>query len=286
LAAGKILAAKLTEVRTHAEPATGGDVNGIHDLRVAVKRLREAMRLFRRLMPAGRRRLFLPLVEQLNDALGPVRDRDVWAERIAWLMEQAPAASDFLEGLRGKWAEEREGYLTEAIGLWESLTGTDRLLEGLSNLAAAVRKRRSPENSQPLDRFAYVTVTERALRVRQRLAEPQGLADPATLHALRITVKRLKYSLEPFLTALPGLEQPYQAVADVQEAVGLTHDFDVIQAALEEHYRQTAPGCRRGARHALDVIRAHRAELFAQAGEPLKALASDDWQRRLLDSLD
>ncbi len=261
-------------------------MDGIHDLRVSVKRLREAMRLFRRLMPAGRRRRFLPLVEQLNDALGPVRDRDVWAEHIAWLMEQAPAASDFLEGLRGKWAEERERHLTETKNLWESLTETDRLLEGLSALAGAVKQRRSPENSQPLDRFAYVTVTDRALRVRQRLAEPQGLADPATLHALRITVKRLKYSLEPFLTALPGLDQPYQVVADVQETVGLTHDFDVIQAAVAEHYRQTAPGSRRGGRNALDVIRAHRAELFALTGEPLKALASDDWQRRLLDSLD
>ena len=76
-AAAKLLEAKLREVAAYLPAALTGDVGGVHDMRVAVKRLREALRLFRRLLPRRRRERLLPLVEELNEGLGAVRDPDL-----------------------------------------------------------------------------------------------------------------------------------------------------------------------------------------------------------------
>src|SRR5258706_14545563 len=55
----------------------GGSKKGIHDLRVAVKRFREAFRLFRPVLRQKTFRRHHEWIEELNDALGEVRDRDV-----------------------------------------------------------------------------------------------------------------------------------------------------------------------------------------------------------------
>src|SRR2546428_8218202 len=59
------------------EARSGGSKKGIHDLRVAVKRFREALRLFRPVLRKKTFRRHREWIEDLNDALGEVRDRDV-----------------------------------------------------------------------------------------------------------------------------------------------------------------------------------------------------------------
>src|SRR5882672_3705610 len=75
----KVLRATLLDLLEKVPEARSGDSKkGIHDLRVAVKRFREAFRLFR---PVQRKkktfRKHREWIEDLNDALGEVRDRDV-----------------------------------------------------------------------------------------------------------------------------------------------------------------------------------------------------------------
>src|SRR5258707_14241638 len=59
------------------EARSGGSEKGIHDLRVAVKRFREAFRLFRPVLRKKTFRRHRDWIEDLNDALGAVRDQDV-----------------------------------------------------------------------------------------------------------------------------------------------------------------------------------------------------------------
>src|SRR5258707_5475076 len=64
------------------EARSGGSKKGIHDLRVAVKRFREAFRLFRPVLRKKTFRTHREWIEDLNDALGEVRDRDVALVRL------------------------------------------------------------------------------------------------------------------------------------------------------------------------------------------------------------
>src|SRR5881397_949455 len=77
-AASNVLRAVLLDLLAKAPEARGGDSRkGIHDLRVTVKRFREAFRLFRPVLRKKTFRRHRDWIEDLNDALGAVRDRDV-----------------------------------------------------------------------------------------------------------------------------------------------------------------------------------------------------------------
>ena len=77
-AASNVLRATLLDLLEKVPEARSGDSKkGIHDLRVAVKRFREAFRLFRPVLRKKTFRRHRDWIEDLNDALGEVRDRDV-----------------------------------------------------------------------------------------------------------------------------------------------------------------------------------------------------------------
>src|SRR5712671_6677404 len=77
-AASKALRATLLDLLEKVPEARSADSKkGIHDLRVAVKRFREAFRLFRPVLRKKTFRRHREWIEDLNDALGEVRDRDV-----------------------------------------------------------------------------------------------------------------------------------------------------------------------------------------------------------------
>ena len=78
--ASPILAERIAEVERHEGGLPGAEP--IHDMRVAVRRLRAGLRLL------GLREMDAP-VKELQDALGGVRDLQV---QIAWLQRRDPAA--------------------------------------------------------------------------------------------------------------------------------------------------------------------------------------------------
>jgi CHAD domain-containing protein len=78
LAAAKIVAVRSREV---ADQAAGvldvSDIERVHDMRVATRRLRAALEVFEPCFPPKRFRAALREVKELADALGARRDRDV-----------------------------------------------------------------------------------------------------------------------------------------------------------------------------------------------------------------
>lgn len=285
-AAAAFLLAKRKEVALYADAAMSGDPEGVHDLRVAVKRLREALRLFSKLLPRRLRARALELTEQCNDALGRVRDLDVLLDHLQWLEEHAPAAVEALANLRETWQEQRGLALEDLLALWRRFKDGARLHTRITKLADATTLRTTQLQRLPLESFAYLSIRARARQVAERLTALQEKDDPATLHRLRIAVKRLKYTMEPFLQALPALAEPYAVVAKVQEAAGLTHDYDVLEAAVLEHFRTSGLRRTRAARQALEVLRERRAQLYAATRQEMKTLARPQWHQALMDALD
>jgi CHAD domain-containing protein len=76
-------AARIVEVRTgelieHAQGVLDtGDIERVHDMRVATRRLRAALEIFEPCFPAKSHQQALAEVKRLADALGERRDRDV-----------------------------------------------------------------------------------------------------------------------------------------------------------------------------------------------------------------
>ncbi|MEI6500629.1 MAG: CHAD domain-containing protein, partial [Armatimonadota bacterium] len=91
-AASLILQVKLPEVLHYERGVIRGTVNSVHDMRIGSKRLREAVRVLKPAIPAKDRARLLPTVEQLNDLLGEVRDRDVLRGALQKLAKTTPEA--------------------------------------------------------------------------------------------------------------------------------------------------------------------------------------------------
>ncbi len=77
-AAARVLEVRCQELMDHSENVLDIDrIEGVHDMRVATRRLRAAIEVFWQCFPAKPRKKVLAEVKALADALGERRDRDV-----------------------------------------------------------------------------------------------------------------------------------------------------------------------------------------------------------------
>lgn len=93
---------RAAEVFAHSEGVLDiGEIERVHDMRVATRRLRAALEVFAPCFPRKRHRKALKRVKRLADALGERRDRDV--------------AIEFFEGLEGETPEQDRPELAALI---------------------------------------------------------------------------------------------------------------------------------------------------------------------------
>jgi CHAD domain-containing protein len=92
-AAARVIEVRAAEVFEHAEGVLDtAEIERLHDMRVATRRLRAALEVFAPCFPAKRQRKALKRVKALSDALGERRDRDVSIEFLDGFASEAPAA--------------------------------------------------------------------------------------------------------------------------------------------------------------------------------------------------
>jgi len=148
-AAARIVAVRAQELVDHAAGVLDvGDIERVHDMRVATRRLRAALEVFEPCFPAKRVTVDLGEVKALADALGERRDRDV---AIAALDELAskmaapdrPGIDSLVDRLR---AEQRRA--NEELAGFVSADRLETLHERLRDLVAEA-SRLAPEDSSP-----------------------------------------------------------------------------------------------------------------------------------------
>jgi CHAD domain-containing protein len=135
LAAARVVEARAKEVFEQSSGVLDvGDVERVHDMRVATRRLRAALEIFEPCFPRKRWRKALKRVKRLADALGERRDLDVEIE--------------LLESFADEIAERDRGALTAMV---EEL----RAQQGQANerLAEFVRRKRLKKLRRRLDRL-------------------------------------------------------------------------------------------------------------------------------------
>src|SRR6266850_324498 len=272
-ASSKVLRATLLDLLEKIpEARSGGSEKGIHDLRVAVKRFREAFRLFRPVLRKKTFRRHRDWIEDLNDALGEVRDRDVALIELRKLTA-GRAESGSVGGLLARLQAERIG----AAGALAAML--DRLqLEGVpAQLAAQIDLlEQQAAHGGSTHEFARERVRERLLDVRARWAAARREATPESLHRARIGNKRLRYAIEPFSRMLgKQVRRLYRSASRFHDVLGDVHDADSMAVMLETSMAGAPKAERRvWERLSVRVIRGRRVALrkaFALADklEPL-----------------
>lgn len=206
----------------------------IHDMRVALRRLRTALRDFARVIDNRQVRRIRNDLRRLARRLGVVRDADVAFIALNALEKDAPN-ENVSEGIReiAEYIEKRREHAHERFRASLASIDLDEIKRRLDeHISSAVRQRRlfAPAGVAPLGRSAIVA----------RLNELHGLGpavfdptDSLRLHEVRIAVKRLRYSIELFAASFDGrLDETPRELAKMQTLLGELHDCDVWTADL------------------------------------------------------
>lgn len=230
--AGAILASLLAN-----QPAAAGGMEGVHGMRVAIRRMRALLALFRPHLAPDVEEHFTDMLRRLGRVLGEARDLDVFCVQtlpelvrtgldpsLARALQRAAEGERAAAHARVR-AEFGGTALTRmVIGLaaWaEDPTALSGRADGgamarpLSDLAGALEKR------------LHRQVRRRGRRIRRRSEEE--------LHDLRKALKKLRYALE-FLEPLhrhKRLKAYLRHCKDLQESLGALNDAAVAVALAE-----------------------------------------------------
>jgi CHAD domain-containing protein len=231
-AASKVLREVLLDLLEKIPEARNADSKkAIHDLRVAVKRFREAFRLFRPVLRKKTFRRHREWIEGLNDALGEVRDRDVALSRLRKLTDGQAGPPASVAGLLARLEAER----LVAIEALDTFLKRLQLEGSPAELAARIESIETQAAAgQPTYEFARKRVLERLLAVRERWTAARRAATPESMHRVRIGNKRLRYAIEPFSRMLgKEVRRVYRSASRFHDVLGDLHDADSLLVMLE-----------------------------------------------------
>jgi CHAD domain-containing protein len=236
----KILLFHLARMVNH-EPGTreGTDIEELHDMRVATRRMRSAFRTFAAYYEPRAIRSYVVGLRRTARALGKVRDLDVFMQKArSYLDGLGPDHATDLDVLLDAWQDQREQSRVAMIQVldgskYRDFVGAFRLfLE--SPGAGARRSDKIPPRPTLVRHVAPQLIYGRWASV-QAFGPLLDEAPVPVLHALRIECKRLRYTLEFFSEVLaPPSKQVVEAVIKLQDHLGDMNDADVANAMLSD----------------------------------------------------
>jgi len=225
------------------EPGTrlGEDIEALHDMRVATRRMRAAWRVFGEYFESKAVAPFLKGLKRTGRALGPVRDMDVFCEKVQAYQASLPAAEQAnLNDLLAVLDARREGARARMIAYLDSdkyARFVARFGEFLETEGMGSRDVQPGDDDPRPHRVRHVApmaIYERLAAVRS-YDEWVTIPDPplTRLHALRIACKRLRYTLEFFKQVLgPDARTGIKEVVAVQDHLGALQDAVVASEIL------------------------------------------------------
>ncbi|HWL81796.1 MAG TPA: CHAD domain-containing protein [Roseomonas sp.] len=269
--------AHLTDVLLTHAPAARPDrgPEAVHQLRVAARRLRSCLRLFRPVLDGPALRALDASLRDFARALGEAREWDVFLGEMG--AELAAAL-----GPDRRWARLLRAAEARRLAAYTQLrTMLDgpafRKLVWQAVRAAALRDWGAPEGADappPLRDLAAGLLSKRHRKLLKEGRHIETLSDEA-LHELRLKAKRLRYAAELFAPLWPGkpARRFLKRIAALQQALGVANDT-VTARALVASLGQAAPAWAIGLAEgwALAAVRGVRREAlpawrrFAQQG--------------------
>lgn len=218
------------------------DIEYIHRMRVASRRLRSALPLFQNCFKKQYRQTWQKDIQAITRALGSARDTDVQIDLISQFFSGLEEEV-YKPGIRRLLLRLRQKRLRLQIRVNKAL---DRLAK--DHLVETMQKQLQPlaeKNEQvylyspSLYQLSFDAVTvelDHFMSYESFIAKPECVAE---LHAMRIAAKQMRYTLEIFAPLYPGgLKQQLQIMRQIQDLLGTIHDCDIWGEFLPDFITQ------------------------------------------------
>ncbi len=218
----------------HARLGDQLDQEALHDFRVGIRRLRSAIRAYRTELEGSvsgkMRRRLRDLARATNDG----RDVEV---QLAWLGKQSPLLGpDDIPGfywLVGRLEDRKQKTHDRAVAdvarRYEKVAATLRRALGILRIELQTAQGQRPAT------FREVTgalAQRQVQRLRDDLGRIQGAGDAEQAHRTRISVKRLRYLLEPVARGNRRAGALIRRFKEAQDLLGEHHDMHVFSSGI------------------------------------------------------
>jgi triphosphatase len=266
----QIVSDSLDHLIANLEPAARSDPDGIHQLRVGLRRLRAVLHAFKTVLPQDERRRFNEELRWFQQCFAASRDWHVFlSETLPQLVADTGVSGRNLEKLRRVAREERRRATRAAIDHLKSRRYSQLLLQ-LQQWIGALDARHESSLDRPLVPFArrVLRSTHRAMLAETR---PLSRLSTAELHELRKTGKQARYATEffaslwphdrvkPYLKRVEGLQTRFGHVNDAAVASRLVTTLkpgridpriaDLVQLWSDDRVKKSVHAARRGWLH-------------------------------------
>jgi CHAD domain-containing protein len=216
----------------------GRDIEFIHRLRVASRRLRTSLDVFVKCVPAKKKESWRIRVKALTQALGETRDTDVQILLLESLCENLPDPR-YRTGMRRlllRLRQRRTKLQKQVLDALDSLE-KKKVLNQIRNKFKENDIDRIENNffCAEIYRLAFTSISTRLdefLSYEVYLQNPEYIKE---LHQMRIAAKQLRYALEIFAPIFPDqLADAVKSTRQAQQVLGEIHDCDVWDIYLPE----------------------------------------------------
>lgn len=233
------------------------DPQGVHQMRVGLRRLRAAISLFSAaLRDAGTQRIKAEL-KWLTNELAPARELDVFLEKKISLVAREIIPRRGGKAMAKQFADKRAEALERARKAVNSPRSRALLVDVLEWIEA--QHRRTDIANRELGEFAGKELDRRIGKARKDAAKLQGMSAQAR-HKLRIRIKKIRYAAG-FFENLFRSKRAQKALARlsrrserIQDALGSLNDFIADRKMAAEAALRAPPQNRRALAFASGII--------------------------------
>jgi len=268
---------------------SGEQIEDLHGMRVATRRMRAAWRVFGDGFRLRRTKRLRDRLRVVAGRLGAVRDLDVLIDAATTYqagLSRAEAAA--FEPLVAAWRDEREAARIVLLRELDS-PGYIRLVEDYRVFVIAEGEAVLAPASPVSPHRVRDTAGSRIWLAYEQVRAYESVlrwADIETVHQLRIAAKWLRYTLEFFRETLgPEVDRLIPRVVALQDHLGWLHDADVTIALARQFLVANAGTLSREETHAIGTYLAGRerelARLRRTMGVPWRAVSGAPFRRLL-----
>jgi CHAD domain-containing protein len=265
------------------EPGTrlGDDIEALHDMRVASRRLRAALALFEDVVPES----VLGLRDDLawiGRRLGAVRDLDVQLEQLeSWLTAASPEDVEGLARLRAVLSAQRFHARAEMLDALDS-SRYESFVQRFEQILRDPPADAPAGASLPALAVAPDLIDARWTRVREGAKRLGRSSEAEDYHRLRIRGKRLRYALEFLNDLYPGRARAVlKKLVRLQDLLGLHQDAIVaierLRRITEKQGGELGPHTTFAMGEIAERYRASVRELRAQVPAAYRKIEGKRW---------
>lgn len=258
-----------------------GDAEAIHQMRVGLRRLRSALKLFAPLVQSPDLAPIKDHIRWLLGALGPARDAEIFlSEIVSPVLGQWPD-NPALADLSASSALRRDEAVAAARNAVDSRRFTETLLQlGLWLETGDWRRHQLDGGIAP---YAQARLSKLSRKMIKAGGKNLSILSPEHLHEIRLLAKQFRYACEFFRPLYRGksVKRLIRHLAELQDCLGVLNDISVAESRLAEYGTTTGPESAHAAGLIAGWHASRRSALVEQAERMWRRLSKEGGARSL-----